>query len=96
MISDSRLKILVIKLYSHPQALNCKILKKDLRQSLIDNQNCDIANCISAWHDSGKYLLSCGIFISSLQQDVYDMTSQNLSILIDFTQTSVPIFQSFF
>ena len=44
--------------------------------------------------DSDKYLLSCGIFVSSLQQGVRDIMSKNLSILIDFTQTSVPLFHS--
>ena len=43
--------------------------------------------------DSEKYLLICGIFINSIQQDVNDMTSQNLSILNDFTKT--PLYHFF-
>ena len=46
--------------------------------------------------DSDKYLLSYGTLINSFQPDVYDMTTQILSILIGFTQTSVQFFRSFF
>ena len=46
--------------------------------------------------DSGKYLLSYSTFLNPLESDVYHMTSQILLILIDFTQTSVPLFRSFF
>ena len=46
--------------------------------------------------DSDKGLLSYSTFINSLDPDVHHMTSQILSILIDFTQTSVPLLRSFF
>ena len=45
--------------------------------------------------DSNKYLLSCRRFINPLEPDVHNMTLQILSILIDFTQTAAPLFQSF-
>ena len=42
--------------------------------------------------DSDKCLLSYSKFINPLEPDVHHKTSQILSILIDFTQTSVPFF----
>ena len=45
--------------------------------------------------DSEKYLLSYSALINPLEPDVHHMTPQILSILIDFTQTSVPFFRSF-
>ena len=50
-------------------------------------------------NDLDKYLLSPCIFKDCLELDVHDMTSQILSILIDFNedaQSLVPFFQSFF
>ena len=46
--------------------------------------------------DSDKYLLSYSTLINPLEPGVHHMTSQILSILIDFIQTSVPFFGSFF
>ena len=46
--------------------------------------------------NSDKYLLSYSIFINPLEPDVRHMASQILSILTDFTQTSVPFCRSFF
>ena len=46
--------------------------------------------------DSDKCLLNYSELINLLEPDVHHMTSQILSILIDFTQTSVPFFRSFF
>ena len=46
--------------------------------------------------DSDKYLLSYNAFINPHEPDVHHMTSQILALLIDSTQTSVPLFQSFF
>ena len=46
--------------------------------------------------DFSKYLLNYSRFVNPLEPDVHHMTSQILPILIDFTQTSVPLFQSFF
>ena len=46
--------------------------------------------------DSDKYLLNYGALINPLEPDVHYMTSQILSILIDFYQTSVPFSRSFF
>ena len=45
--------------------------------------------------DSDKYLLSYSALINPLEQHVHHMTSQILSILIDFFQTSVPFFDNF-
>ena len=46
--------------------------------------------------DSDKYLLSHSTLINPLEPDVHFMASQMLSILIDFSQTSVPSPRSFF
>ena len=46
--------------------------------------------------ESDKCLLSYGTFINSLEPDVHHMTSQILSILIDFTQIFVPFFRLFY
>ena len=46
--------------------------------------------------DSDKFLLRYSTFINPLEPDVHHMTSQILSIFIDFTQVSVPFFGSFF
>ena len=43
-----------------------------------------------------KYLLSYSTLISPDEPDVHHMTSQFVSILIDFTQISAPFFQSCF
>ena len=45
--------------------------------------------------DSNKYLLSYSTFINPLEPDVHHMTSQILSILIDFYPDLCATFQSF-
>ena len=46
--------------------------------------------------DSDKYLLSYSTLINSLEQDVHHMTSQILSILIDFYPDLCTIFSIIF
>ena len=46
--------------------------------------------------DSNKCLLNYSTFTDPLKSDVHHMTSQILSILIDFTKTSVPFFSAVF
>ena len=45
--------------------------------------------------DSDKYLLSYNALINPLEPDVHQMTSQILSILIDFYPDLVPFFDHF-
>ena len=69
------------------------------RQSLIDNQKFAIANYTSSWTlnvqsllDFEKYLQSYCAFRNPHEPDVHHMTSQILSILIDFYPDLCAIF----
>ena len=73
------------------------------QQSLIEKQNFVIANYTSFWTfniqsfvDSDKYLLSYSTLINPLEPDVHNITSQILSVLIEFYPDLCTIFQSFF
>ena len=73
------------------------------QQSLIDKQNFVIANYTSSWTfniqsflDSDKYLLKYRTLISPLEPDVHNITSQILSVLIEFYPDLCTIFQPFF
>ena len=81
-----------------PRLFLVKFLKEAWdQQSLIDKQDFGISNSSSPCDlvDSDKYVLNCGTLINSLEPGVHHMTAQILSILIDFTQTSVLFFRSF-
>ena len=60
---------------------------------------CLVVSAFKVSNDSDKYLPRHSLFKNCLESDVHHMTSQILSILIDFIQDRafcVPLFRSFY